>query len=210
MRRGFLTLLALVALFGAPARAAEIRSITTEGLTAILARPDTPFAGSAVADVTVVEYLDFNCPYCRRIASTLTELIAGDRRIRILYKDWPIFGGASIYAARAALASGWQGRYLQAHDALVETPGRLASTDDVRKRLGAAGIDLDRLDRDLAAHGAAIDGILARNDAEARALSFEGTPGLVVGPFIVPGALDLDNLRKLVDVVRRSGETRPS
>jgi protein-disulfide isomerase len=185
----------------APA-AAQLAAITPKGLSMILARPDSPFAGAAAGDVTIVEYLDFNCPYCKKYARTLAEVTAADRRVRVLYKDWPIFGEASRYAARATLAARWQDRYLAAHNVLIDSPARLASPADVRAKLTAAGIDMARLDSDLNAHAAEIDAILARNDQEARALAFEGTPGLVVGPYVVGGALDADMMRRLIAVVR--------
>jgi len=202
LRAALLIAVAVLAL--GPAAQAQVSQITQAGKDAILARPATPFAGAATADVTVVEYLDFNCPYCRKAALTLKALMAADPGVRVLYKDWPIFGGVSIYAARAALAAHWQGRYLAAHNILIDTQARLATEAQVRERLAFAGVDLAQLDRDLAAHGEAIDAILARNDEEARALAFTGTPGLVVGEFVVPGVLELDALKRLAAVSRRT------
>ena len=208
LRRARAALLIGVLAFGlatalAPAARAQLVELTPQGRTVILARPETPFAGRPGADVTVVEYLDFNCPYCRKAAVTLGQLLAADPKVRILYKDWPIFGGVSTYAARAALAAQWQGRYLAAHDILIDTAARLTSEDQVRQRLAFAGVDLGRLDRDLETHKAAIDAVLARNAAEARAVGFSGTPGLIIGAFVVPGAVGLNDLRTLVDASRR-------
>jgi protein-disulfide isomerase len=186
-----------------PSATAQVSQITSVGKAAILAHPATPYAGAASGDVTVVEYLDFNCPYCRKTAVSLGQLIAAEPKVRVLYKDWPIFGGVSVYAARAALAASWQDRYLAAHNILIDSPIRLASEAQVRERLTLAGVDLARLDRDLAEHGAAIDDILARNSDEALALHLSGTPGLVIGDYIVPGALDVDELRKLVALARK-------
>jgi protein-disulfide isomerase len=200
-RGGAALLIGFLAL--APAARAQVMELTPAGRAAVLADPATPFAGKAGADVTVVEYLDFNCPYCRKAAVTLGQLLAGDPKVRILYKDFPIFGGVSTFAARAALAANWQGRYIAAHDILIDSPARLATEAQVRERLAFAGVDLAELDRDLAAHQGAIDAILARNAQEARALGFTGTPGLVVGAFVVPGLVPLENLRTLINVSRR-------
>jgi protein-disulfide isomerase len=205
--RRLASLLGVVA-FGAlvllgPPAPAQVIQITPAGRAEILAHPATPYAGAANGDVTVVEYLDFNCPYCRKTAVSLGQLIAAEPKVRVLYKDWPIFGGVSVYAARAALAANWQDRYLAAHNILIDSPVRLASEAQVRERLTLAGVDLARLDRDLAGHGGAIDEILARNDEEARALTLTGTPGLVIGDYIVPGALDVDKLRQLVALARK-------
>ena len=152
--------------------------------------------------MTVVVYLDFNCPYCRKAAVTLGQLTASDPKVRILYKDWPIFGGVSVFAARAALAAQWQGRYLAAHNILIDAPARLASEVQVRQRLGLAGVDLVQLDRDLTLHRSAIDAILARNATEARDLEFSGTPGIIVGAYVVPGAVGLEDMRALVNATR--------
>lgn len=197
LRRSAALLFGALALCCAPAAHAQAAEISPAGKAAILASPGVPFAGAKAAKVTVVEYLDFNCPYCKREAPILKQLIAADPNVRVLYKDWPIFGGASVYAAKAALAAGWQGRYLQAHDALISAPSRLSSQAEVRDRLKTAGVDLTRLDRDLASHRVVIDAMLKRNDAEARRLAFQGTPGLVVGGYVVAGGLGLDDLRKL-------------
>jgi len=202
-RAGAALLIGLLALGLAPAAEAQLMELTPEGRAAVLADPATPFAGPVKADVTVVEYLDFNCPYCRKAAVTVGQLLAADQKVRILYKDWPIFGGVSAYAARAALAAKWQGRYIAAHDILIDSPARLATEAQVRERLAFAGVDLAALDRDLADHREAIDAVLARNAAEARALGFSGTPGLVVGAFVVPGAVSLENMRTLVNASRR-------
>jgi protein-disulfide isomerase len=211
LRRTFAGLLIglLAAGLGPAATQAQVMQLTEEGRVAVLASPATPFAGRPGADVTVVEYLDFNCPYCRKTAVTLGQLLAGDAKVRILYKDFPIFGGVSLYAARAALAAQWQGRYLAAHDILIDSPARLASEAQVRDRLTLAGVDLARLDRDRAAHRSEIDAILARNTQEARALGFTGTPGLIVGDFVVPGAVSLENLRVLVATARKEASHPP-
>ena len=190
---------------GAPATApaqAQVSRISEIGKARILARPASPFAGAAAADLTVIEYLDFNCPYCKKAAATLQQLMAADPKVRVLYKDWPIFGGVSDFAARATLAANYQGRYLVAHNILIDTPTRLATEAQVRQRLAFAGVDLDQLDKDLVAHSEAIDAILARNNSEAQALGFTGTPGMVVGDVVVPGALPLDTLREIAKVSR--------
>ena len=183
---------------------AQTAAITPAGKSAILASPGVPFAGSRNADVTVIEYLDFNCPYCKKVAPVLSAFLAADSKVRVLYRDWPIFGGVSVYAARAALAANYQGKYLQAHDALINNPGRLASEADVRDRIKGAGVDLARLDGDLDTRAADINALLKRIDNEAIHLRFEGTPGFVVGDFIEFGAPDLAALRALAAETRKN------
>jgi protein-disulfide isomerase len=204
------SLLSLPLFVPVPAAAGDLYVVTPEGRASILERPATPFAGAANADITLVEYFDFNCPYCRKVALNINQLVASDPRVRVLYKDWPIFGGVSLYAARAALAANWQGRYLVAHNALIAGGTRLGSPEDVRARLQAAGVDLPRLDADTAAHGQQITSILARVNDEARRFEFQGTPGMVVGDFVVPGSVEVADLRQLVKLSRdRAAAHRP-
>jgi protein-disulfide isomerase len=167
----------------------------------ILAPPQMPALGSARAKITVVEYMDYNCPYCRLMAPDFQRLVRTDPNVRILFKDWPIFGPVSTYAARASLAANYQGKYLIAHQALLSTPDRLSSIKQVRDALRHADINLKRLDTDLRVHGAAINATLARIRAEAQGLGLEGTPGLIVGDLFVPGAVDFADLQKLIAIV---------
>jgi protein-disulfide isomerase len=196
---------ALSLAFGASPAAAQAQAHPIPAATAraLAANPGVPFAGPANGDVTVIEFMDYNCPYCRRLAPELTTLMTADPKVRVLYKDWPIFGGVSVYAAKVALAAGWQGKYLRVHDALIGSPGRLASEQQVRGLAKAAGVDLARLDLDLKAHDVAIDAILKRNSQEAESLTLEGTPGVVIGSQLVFGGLPEPQLRQLVLLARR-------
>jgi protein-disulfide isomerase len=180
----------------------EIQHITRAGLKQMLENPGTAAVGSAKPDVIIVEYFDYNCPFCKKLVPVLSALLARDHKVAILYKDWPILGDMSMYGAASALAAGWQGKYLAAHDALISGP-RLTQTDQVDGILQMAGIDIDRLKKDRTAHAAQIAALLARNDEEASALTLKGTPGLVVGRQFVPGIVDLPTLKKLVANSRR-------
>jgi protein-disulfide isomerase len=180
----------------------EIQHITRAGLKQMLENPGTTAVGSAKPDVIIVEYFDYNCPFCKNLVPVLKAVLAQDHNIAILYKDWPILGDMSMYGAASALAAGFQGKYLAAHDALIGGP-RLADTDQVDGILQMAGIDIDRLKKDRTAHAAQIAALLARNDEEANALTLKGTPGLVVGRQFVPGIVDLPTLKKLIANSRR-------
>ncbi len=191
--------------FSATASAQGLRRVTIAGERAILAKPIIETADAHHADVAVVEYFDYNCPYCRQLAPTLKQLLAADSKVRLVYKEWPIFGGVSVYAARCALAAQWQGKYFEAHDALLAGP-RLSGNEDVERALRNAGIDLDTLKKDLTAHSQQITDMLARNDAEAHALELDGTPGILVGRTLMPGGAELSLFQKLVAEAR--SETR--
>jgi protein-disulfide isomerase len=144
-----------------------------------------------------VEYFDYNCPFCRELAPELQSLVAQDHKVAIVYKDWPIFGGVSVYAAKAALAAAWQGKYLVAHETLINGP-RLTQHDQVDAELKGAGIDMAQLTKDRTNHAAEIDALLNRSDAEAHALGIRGTPGILVGRQVLPGTVNLAGLKLLV------------
>jgi protein-disulfide isomerase len=177
------------------AAAEDIGSLSKSAEIAILRNPGTPAMGAKGADVILVEYFDYNCPFCKKLAPALQALLTADSRVALVYKDWPILSDVSRYAARAALASGWQGKYLVAHDTLMNA-SHLASNGQVDALLRAAGVDLDRLKQDADAHGAAISARLQRNDTEARALGIRGTPGLLVGRHIINGVYDVSGLEQ--------------
>jgi protein-disulfide isomerase len=191
----------LMALTCVPARAQQGR-VSAGGIAIILNSPGVPAMGSQDAAVTVVEYMDYNCPYCRKMAPDLVELAATDHRVRIVFKDWPIFGAVSEYAARAAIAANAQEKYLAAYGALIATRERLTRIEQVREALKTAGIDLIRLDRDLQDHGKEIDALITRNREEAAALGLHGTPGVIVGDLLVYGSLSYDEMRRLVARVK--------
>lgn len=164
---------------------------------ALVEDPTAPKSARFRFDVTVVEFSDYNCPYCRRLEPALAALMASDLRVRIVYRDWPILGPSSRQAARLAIASQWQGRHAAFHAALMTSSGRL---DDaaIKSAAARAKVDWPRLRRDLKVRGAEIDALLARTDAFARAVGLSGTPALIVGRQLVPGSVDLATLRTLV------------
>jgi protein-disulfide isomerase len=197
-----LILAATLAGFPTVASTQELQEITRAGQRAILTKPGIEMTGSLNPDVTIVEYFDYNCPYCKQVVPTFRTLIASDKKIALVYKDWPVLGEVSVYAARCALAAHWQGKYLIAHDALLTGP-RLSRNDQVESILSGAGIDVESLKRDLTSHSREITALLARNDAEAHALELDGTPGILVGRQLMPGGADLSFFVKLIAEVRR-------
>ncbi len=163
----------------------------------MLAKPGTDAVGARDPDVVIVEYFDYNCPFCKQLVPTLQALLAQDPKIAILYKDWPILGDVSVYAASSALAAGYQGKYQVAHDALIGGP-RLAQNEQVDSILRTAGVNMETLKKDRTDHAKEIAALLERNDQEAHALTLEGTPGLVIGRQLVPGIADVRYLKGLV------------
>jgi protein-disulfide isomerase len=163
-----------------------------------------PFAVGAVhPDVVIVEYLDYNCPYCRKSAPELVKLMKSDSGVGIVFKEWPIFGDASVYAARSALAASWQGKFGAAHEALISATRDLDQNADVDAALRATpGLDLARLASDRKRHAGEIDAILARSTQETQALGLQGTPVFIVGQQLINSSLNLAQLKKLVAQAR--------
>ena len=175
--------------------------VLTEAL--VLRDPEIPVAGNAAGDITIVEYFDYQCPYCRKLEPELRQVVQDDGKVRLVLKDWPILGPVSVTAARMALAGKYQDKFIQAHDALIGVNSKLTEAR-IRQLLAGAGIDVDRLDRDLAANATTIDSILARNNDQATAFDFRGTPSFIVGKFRVPGVLTMEQFGQAIADARRA------
>jgi protein-disulfide isomerase len=161
-------------------------------------------AGNAEGDVTIVEYFDYNCPYCRKLEPELQQVVFDDGKVRLIWKDWPILGPVSVVASQLALASKYQGKYVKAHEALMGVSSKLTESR-IKELLANAGIDIDRLNRDLDSNAKAIGAILARNNDQATAFGFKGTPSFIVGKFRVPGALTMEEFGQVIADARKAG-----
>ena len=176
-------------------------AVLTEAL--VLRDPDIPVAGNPNGDITIVEYFDYQCPYCRKVEPELKQVVHDDGKVRLVQKDWPVLGPVSVVAARMALACKYQDKYLQAHDALIGVNSKLTEPR-IRELLAGAGIDVDRAARDLDTNAKAIDAILARNNAQASAFGFNGTPSFIVGKFRVPGVLTMEQFGMAIADARKA------
>jgi protein-disulfide isomerase len=185
------------------AEAQGIRSVDSAALRAILSEPATPPTGASKVEVTLVEYFDYNCPVCRRVEPQLDKLVENHPGIRLIHKDWPVFGDASVYAAYCSFAAAREGKYQKAHDALIGSRRDLDSRDDVRQVLREAGFDIKQLDADIKLHQSEYAAVLTRNQGEASALGLRGTPGLIIGDQLIPGGLDYSQLEYLVARARQ-------
>ncbi|MBV9863582.1 MAG: thioredoxin domain-containing protein [Alphaproteobacteria bacterium] len=159
----------------------------------------TPVGGNPNGDVSVVEFFDYRCPYCKQVEPSLEKLLAEDQQLRFVYKEMPVLGPESVIAARAALAARNQGKYLAFHIAMMNTKGQIGE-DTVYTVAASVGLDLDRLKRDMAAPE--IEMALKSNLDLADQLDIRGTPGFVIGNQIVPGAVDIAALRQFIDDAR--------
>ncbi|WP_093425058.1 DsbA family protein [Tranquillimonas alkanivorans] len=181
------------------AQAATQADVLTRERELLERDPNAPVLGNPDGDVTVVEFFDYNCPYCRRVKPEVQALIASDPDIRLVYREWPILGKGSEFAARAALAAREQGKYEAFHWALMALEARAdeASVMQVAQNLG---LDTQRLRKDMAAPE--IDEHIATSMRLTRELGFNGTPSFVIGDALVPGLVDLDRLQSLVTEAR--------
>ena len=162
----------------------------------------TPVSGDPGGDVTLVEFFDYQCGYCKRALAPMKELLASDGKLRVVWKEFPILGPASRFAARAATAAARQGRYLDFHLAVMGAPGKLteSSVMGIAERLG---IDVERLRRDM--EDPAIEAYLDETHRLARDLGITGTPAFVIGETVVPGVVGGARLKELIANVRASG-----
>jgi protein-disulfide isomerase len=176
-------------------------TVLTEAL--VLRDPDVPVIGNPNGDISIVEWYDYNCPYCRKVAPELRQVVEDDGKVRLVLKDWPILGEVSKLSARLVLAAKFQGKFLPAHEALIGVSSRLTEPR-VRELLAGAGVDMDRLNKDLASNSKTIDAILARNNDQALAFEFRGTPSFIVGKYRVPGVLSINEFEQVIADARKA------
>jgi protein-disulfide isomerase len=198
-RRDTLALLGASAAMLAMPRAASAEP--TEA--SVLRDPDNPVFGNPNGDIAIVEWFDFNCPYCRKIEPEMRQVIQDDGKVRLVLKDWPILGPVSVVAARMALACKYQNKYDKAHDAMIGVSSKLTEPR-IYELLAGAGVDVDRAKADLATNAKAIDRMLARNNETAEGLGFRGTPSFIVGKFRVPGVLTMDQFAQVIADARKA------
>lgn len=181
-------------------QAVEAALVAHRGL---LERADgDPVLGNPDGDVTVVEFFDYQCGYCKTMVGPMQDLLRSDGGVRWVLKEFPILGPESVTAARASLAAARQGKYESFHFTLMSLRGRL-SEPAIWQAAGEVGLDLDRLRKDMADPE-----IAARIDANyqlAQALQIEGTPAFAIGNTVVPGAAPKDHLAELVRKARDGG-----
>ena len=169
---------------------------------AIFDKTTAPVIGSAEGDVTVVEFLDYNCGYCRKVFSSLVALHKDDPKVRIMFRELPILGPESKFAARAALASHKQGLYWEFHQALITTKQKLTESS-IMAAATRVGLDIEQLKQDM--ETPEIEERLLANRALAESMAITGTPTIIIGDTILRGAVGQAKLNALVDEERQAG-----
>lgn len=176
-------------------QAAATEAALAELMPMLESDPNAPVLGNPEGNLTVVEFFDYNCPYCKQAAGEIKALIAEDSEIRLVYREWPILGDGSVYAARAALAARVQGKYEEFHWALMEDRARKEETS-VLEIAASIGLDIERLKADMESE--AVTSHIAQSMAMAQSLGFSGTPSFVIGGRPVFGFLPKDELAAIV------------
>ena len=186
----------------APAQSATDPSVE-EARRPFLEDAVAPMVEPASYDVTIVEYTDYQCPFCRTAHDALKQLVAKDKKVRIIYRDWPIFGPQSERAARLAVASQWQGKHAAFHDALMKAP-RPLTEQSIKAAASKAGVNWAKLEADLKSRNAEVEALLERNDQQAMQLGLDGTPGFIIGNTLYAGGMDFAGLQEAVADARKA------
>lgn len=179
--------------------AARVKQMIAQHQVGLERDPASPVGGNVTGDVTVVEFFDYRCAYCKRVATVLEQLQKDDPQVRIVYKDFPILGADSLSAAKAALASQAQGRHTEFHGALLGATDRLTK-ELVLRLANEVGLNIEKLvtDMDNSEHLA----VITRNQTLAKDLGITGTPAFVIGNQLVLGAVDLTAIKALIAQAR--------
>ena len=165
------------------------------GLSKVRDDQGDPVMGNANGTITLYEFSDYNCGYCKRVFEPIQQLVRDNPDVRLVIKEFPILSQSSVVAAKAAIAAEMQGKFGDYHIAMMTYRGQI--TDAVVMRMAAqAGVDIEQLKSDM--ESSKTMAIIQRTREAAAALEINGTPGLVVGDTVVPGAIGLDELVKLI------------
>lgn len=179
--------------------AEQNKTLVTSLKNELVDDPNAPVRGNPSGDVTLVEFFDYRCPYCREVEPFLQALIKNDHGLRVVVKEFPILGPTSVYAARVALAAYKQGKYEQFHDAVMSKKSNINEAA-LLKLAEEAGLALDRVKTDM--NSPDVDAEIKRTTEIAKALRLSGTPAFIVGTELIPGATDLETLQALLDEAR--------
>jgi protein-disulfide isomerase len=164
-----------------------------------LVDPADPVGGNPTGDVTIVEFFDTRCPYCRKLEPAMADLLTRDRGVRLVYKDLPILGPPSVLGAKALLAAQKQGGYEKLRDAIMAAPPQITKST-IQTATQQVGLDWKRLEHDM--DDPSVQARINANIQLAHSIGIEGTPALVIGGELIPGAVDVAELRKVVAKAR--------
>ncbi len=200
-RRSFLIASTGLLVLPAIALAARDNPMPDELRKALERDPTAPVLGNPDGDVTLTEFFDYNCPFCRKMVDPIHRLILSDPNLRVVFREWPVFGADSEDAARVSLASLSQGRYWQMHKAMFSIRGK-ANADTARQAAAKAGLDLTRLEQDIQSER--VERHITNSFLLAEHMGLMGTPSFVAGDEGAFGEYSLDALKGLVQRARET------
>jgi protein-disulfide isomerase len=177
------------------------REAIAEAQTYAASIPQDFVKGDPKAEIAVIEFFDYRCPYCKAVAPRIDEVVKDDPAVRVVLIEFPILGEESKFAARAAIASRFQGKYMDFHDAMMAHKGNLTQ-DTVLELADDAGIDVDKLKEDM--KSPEIDALIDHHYQLAQKLGVSGTPAFVIGQELVPGAIDAETMKAKIKQARQS------
>jgi protein-disulfide isomerase len=179
---------------------AAAKKVLSERKDEVFNDPDAPVLGNPKGDVTLVEFFDYRCPYCKAMDEQIAELIKGDGKTKLVLKEFPVLGPESVTAARAALAAREQKKYEEFHHALMRVKEPL-SEKVLFKTAAEAGLNVEKLKKDMDEQK--IDTAIKNNLKLAHDLNLDATPTFIIGDQIVPGAIPASGLKQLIDQARK-------
>jgi len=169
---------------------------------ALADNPSSPVLANPQGDITIIEFFDYNCGWCKKGFPEVISLLNSDKDLRFVLKEFPIFGEDSEYAARAAIAAIRQGKYWELHMAMFQHEGKITK-DSVDEIAAGLGLNMDQLKKDM--EDPAIAEILVRNRKLAESLAINGTPAFIIDDRLVPGYLPKTELAGAINDVRAKG-----
>ena len=173
----------------------------TENFDKIFKDPDAPIGGNPKGDVTLVEFYDYQCGYCKMAQETVAKILSEDKNVKLVYKEFPILGPSSVQVSKAALASVRQGKFFKFHEALMTAKEHL-SEDMVMKTAKDVGLDIDKLKKDMADEK--IEKIIKDNQEVGKDIGARGTPTFVIGEQVYPGLIPYEQMKKAIEDARKS------
>ena len=162
---------------------------------------NNPGVFSKQADITIYEFFDYNCGYCKSVVKTIMDVLSEDKKVNFVFVEFPILSQQSYFAAKAALASKNQDLYNKFHLSLMTIKGRV-NEEKVFRTATKIGLDIDQLKKDM--KNPEIEQQLMKNREIAKLLGLNGTPAFIIGDIIYPGALNLNKLKEIIKQFRES------
>ena len=182
-------------------KAEALKAVIAAEQSHLYSDPDTPVGANPAGDVSVVEFFDYRCPYCKAMAGDLAKTLSADGKVRLVYKEFPILGPTSVVAARAALAARAQDKYVAFHDRLLDFKGSLDEAQ-IYSIASDTGLDVAKLKQDMAKPE--IMAAIQRNYDLAEKLDIQGTPAFVIGDQLLDGAASAEELTAAIKRARGS------